>query len=194
MTADLQQSFKGSVADKLVRHQKRKSQQEVRPKIYCNDSALDNVYLFTYLDAKFTADGQQSSDIEARIAMAYNRCGELRKMFDSPFLTRRLKLRLYIAAVVSVMTYGCEAWFLTPKVMAKLNGANSKMLVRIMGSSIREEARSATSHFDLVKEVRVRRLKWAGDILHMTPDRLLHKTIEAQLVMGMQHARWSVVC
>ena len=48
MTADLQQSFKGSVADKLVRHQKRKSQQEVRPKIYCNDSALDNVYVFTY--------------------------------------------------------------------------------------------------------------------------------------------------
>ena len=118
--------------------------------------------------------------------MAYNRCGELRQMFDSPFLTRRLKLRLYIAAVVSVMTYGCEAWFLTPKVMAKLNGANSRMLARIMGSSIREEARSATSHFDLVKEVRARRLKWAGGILRMDPDRLLHKAIEAQLVLGMQ--------
>ena len=94
------------------------------------------------------------------------------------------------------MTYGCEAWFLTPKFMAKLNRANIKMLARIMGSSIQEEVRSATSHFDLVvvyqvKEVRARRLKWAGDILRMDPDRLLHKKIEAQLVMGMQGGLWS---
>ena len=78
------------------------------------------------------------------------------------------------------MTYGCETWFLTPKVVAKLNGVNNKMLSRIMGSIIREEVRPTTSHFDLVKEVkvRVRRLEWAGDILRMDPERLLHKVIE----------------
>ena len=84
------------------------------------------------------------------------------------------------------MTYGCESWFLTPKVMTKLNGANSKMLARIMGTSIRAEARSTTSHFDLVKDVRTRRLKWAGDILRMDATRLLHKAIEAQLAMNVQ--------
>ena len=112
MAADKQQSFKGSVADKLVQNQKWKAQENDRPKIYCNNSVLDNVYLFTYLGSRFAADGQQSFDIESRIAMAYeyNRCGELRHKFDSPFLSRRLKLRLCIAAVVSVMTYGCESW------------------------------------------------------------------------------------
>ena len=65
--------------------------------------------------------------------------------------------------------------------MTKLNGANSKMLARIMGTSIREEARSTTAHFDLVKDVRVRRLKWAGGILHMDENRLIHKEIEAQV-------------
>ena len=186
MTIDETQSFSVSVADRLVKNQKWKEQQNVRPKIYCNNIALDNVYLFTYLGARFAADGQQAFDIETRIAMAYNRCGELRHMFDSPFLSNHLKLRLYIAAVVSVMTYGCEAWFITPKVMAKLNGANSKMLARIMGTSIRAEARSITSHFDLVKEVRARRLKWAGGILRMDSNRLLHKAIESQLAMGVQ--------
>ena len=186
MTIDEKQSFSGRVADKLVKNQKWKEQQNVRPKIYCNNIALDNVYLFTYLGARFAADGQQAFDIEARIAMAYNRCGELRHMFDSPFLTNQLKLRLYIAAVVSVMTYGCESWFLTPKVMSKLNGVNSKMLARIMGTSIRAEARSVTSHFDLVKDVRARRLKWAGGILRMDSNRLLHKAIESQLAMGVQ--------
>ena len=70
--------------------------------------------------------------------------------------------------------------------MAKLNGANSKMLARIMGTSVRNEARSATAHFDLVKDVRARRLKWAGGILRMDENRLLHKAIEAQIAMGAQ--------
>ena len=60
------------------------------------------------------------------------------------------------------------------------------MLARIMGTSIREEARSVTAHFDLVKEVRVRRLKWAGCILRMDANRLLHKALEAQLDMNVQ--------
>ena len=107
-------------------------------------------------------------------------------MFDSPLLRSRLKLRLYVVVVVSVMTYGCEAWFLTSKIMSKLNGTNTKMLARIMGTSIREESRSVTDHFDLVKGVRARRLKWAGCILRMDANRLLHKALEAQWVMNVQ--------
>ena len=49
----------------------------------------------------------------------------------------------------------------------RLNGANSKMLERIMGTNIGDEDKFVTSHFDLVKDVRVRRLKWTGDILHI---------------------------
>ena len=60
------------------------------------------------------------------------------------------------------------------------------MLARIMGTSIREEARSVTAHFDLVKEVRVRRLKWAGCILRMDANRLLHKELEAQLDLNVK--------
>ena len=45
----IKQSFMGSAADKLVQNQKWKAQQSNRPKIYCSNNALDNVYLFTYL-------------------------------------------------------------------------------------------------------------------------------------------------
>ena len=104
-------------------------------------------------------------------------------MFDSSILSKCLKLRLYVAAVVSVMTYGCEYWFLTPEVMTKLNGVNSKMLERFMRTSIRDEARSVTTHFDLLKDSRTTRFKWAGDILRMDKHRLLHlhKIFETQL-------------
>ena len=114
---------------------------------------------------------------------AMSRCGQLGHLFDSPDLGPWLKIRLYVAAVVSLLTYGCESWNLTEDVMRKLNGCNSRMLARITGRDVRSEARSTTSSFDLVKNIRVRRLRWLGQILRGDQSRLLFRAIEQQHVM-----------
>ena len=101
-------------------------------------------------------------------------------MFDSPDLGPRLKIRLSSETVVSLLTCGCESWSLTQEVMRKLNGCNSQMLVRITGRSVRDEVRSITSSFDLVKTVRVRRLRWLGQILRGDQTRLLFTTVVHQ--------------
>ena len=46
MTIDEQQTFMGSVADKLVQKKKWRKQQEARSKIYYNNNALENAFLF----------------------------------------------------------------------------------------------------------------------------------------------------
>ena len=68
--------------------------------------------------------------------------------------------------------------------MSKLNGCNSQMFVRITGNEVWYEARSATSSFDLVKHIRVRRLRWLGQILRGDQNRLLFKAIKVQLTMN----------
>ena len=83
-------------------------------------------------------------------------------------------------AVCSLLMYGCESWMLTNKVLRQLNGANSSMLARITGQSIREEARRATTSFDLVRQIRVMRLKWLGYILQLDDTRLIFQAIEVQ--------------
>ena len=182
-TTEVAQSFKGCLADKAVRERKLAEQQELRPKILCEGKELENVFKFGYLGNVFAADGLQEYDIRARIGMAMTRCGKLSHMFDSPALGPWLKIRLYVAAVVSLLTYGCETWNLTDDVMRKLNGANSQMLSRITGNDVRTEARSATSSFDIVKHIRVRRLRWLGQILRGNQGRLLFKAMEAQYAM-----------
>ena len=159
MTAESKQNFKGSLADKAVRVSKLADQQALRPVIQCEGEDLENVFKFKYLGSVFAADGQQQYDIKARMGMAMSRCGKLGHLFDSPDLGPRLKLRLYRASVVSLLTYGCESWNLTQDVMRKLNGCNSQMLARITGNEVWYEARSATSSCDLVKHIRVRRLR-----------------------------------
>ena len=125
----------------------------------CENVPLDNVAFFKYLGSLFPADGNQSCDIDARIAQAFSRCGDLHNIFNSKSLSTNLKLRLYEVAVCSILTYGCETWILSEQVLRRLNGANSRMVARITGRSIAKEARTSSCSFDLVKKISQRRLR-----------------------------------
>ena len=70
---------------------------------------LKNVFLFKYLGSIFAADGEHEHDLNRRITLAMNRFGELRNVFNSD-IPLMLKLKLYKAAVTSLLTYGSEAW------------------------------------------------------------------------------------
>ena len=122
----------------------------------------------------------QRFDVKARIAMAMRRCGRLGHMFDSEHLSERIKLRLYVADVLSLLTYGCETWLLDKDCMRTLNGANSQMLARVTGKSAKSQANSTTAVYDLVKNIRKRRLRWLGDILRGDETRLLFEAMRVQ--------------
>ena len=64
------------------------------------------------------------------------------------------------------------------------------MLARITGRSFREEARPATTSFDLVLSIRRRRLRWLGHILRAGDHRLVFKAIVVQAEMGRQGNMW----
>ena len=142
------QNFTGRLADEAVRFCKVVEQQKERPVVKCCGQPLENTYKFKYLGSTFAADADQMHDVKSRIAMVFTRCGKLRHVLDASTLSIPLKLRLYQAAVCSILTYyDCEKWRLTPEVMKKVNGANSKMLA---GKSIPQEARRAMCSFNLV--------------------------------------------
>ena len=174
------QSFKGTCAERAAKDRKMREEQKQRPTIMCEDVPLDNVAVFKNLGTLFSADGQQTRDINARIAQAFSRCGELHDVFNSKSLSPALKLRLYEAAVCSIMTYGCETWVLTDKVIRKINGANSRMVARITGHSIASEARPVTSSFNLVRKIRQRRLRWLGHLLRAGEQRLTYQALQEQ--------------
>ena len=96
---------------------------------------------------------------------------------------------LYKAVVMSVMTYGCEAWQMTQQAKAKINGANAKCMSRITGLTIAQEASSKTRTYDLLRAINKRKLEWLGHILRM-PDvpsvRLVKTAVKVQYRMGMQ--------
>ena len=109
--------------------------------------------------------GDDAADMRHRMAIAGERSRSLNYMWSDNRLPRSLKLRLYAASVCSTLTHGSEAWMLTPRALATLNGFNSRQLHRITGRSYRDEATKPS--YDLLTAVRTRRHHWLGHILRM---------------------------
>ena len=98
-----------------------------------------------------------------RMALARTRFGTMYHIWDLKILSLEVKLQLYDSAVLSVLVYGCEAWWLVESMMRSLNGWNSRCLHLMTGRSYREEA--VEPSVDLVALVRSRRLRWLGHVL-----------------------------
>ena len=154
----------------------------------CEGKTLRNTFFFKYLGSIFAADGTQSADIDRRIGIASTRAGQLRHIFGSKHITMEVKLRLYGAAVCSLFSYGCEAWFLTDRALRKINGANSRLLARFTGRTIHEEARRPS--FDMLLKMRQRRLSWLGHILRLGSERLVQTAVKVERQQGIDGSIW----
>ena len=116
--------------------------------------------------------------------MAMKRCGQLRNVFGSADVPLATKISIYKAAVMSLMTYGCEAWSLTAKMKAKINGANSRCMARLTGRSVHSEASPRLQTFDIITAIRIRKWKWLGHILRTPGDRLTKLVLRVQFDKG----------
>ena len=104
------------------------------PPVITEGESLESVYQFDYLGCCFTSDGDDEADMRHRMAIAGERSRSLNYLCSDNRLLRSLKLRLYAASVCSTLTNGSEAWMLTPRALATLNGFNSRQLHRIIVS------------------------------------------------------------
>ena len=185
-----EQDFKGRKAESAAKFVKIAEDQQNRPEVLCENKAIENVYKFKYLGTIVAADGNTQHDITRRVAMAMRRCGQLRNIFDSPNVCMGTKLSIYKTAVVSLLTYGCEAWSMSNRTKARINGANSRMLSRFTGKSAHEESSKRSQTFDLVSAIRKRKLQWLGHLLRLKKDRmgrerLVKLAIRVQFKKGM---------
>ena len=67
------------------------------------------------------------TDVLTRIASARQRFGKMRHIWVNKELHQNARMRLYKSSVCSILTYGSEAWRLTTKLSAALNGATASM-------------------------------------------------------------------
>jgi hypothetical protein len=118
---------------------------------------------------------------------------------------RKTKIRIYKTIIKPALMYGCETWSLLLNAKIKLGIFERKILRRIYGP-INENGQWRCryntelyelykyEYSDIVNDVKLRRLQWAGHVIRMPEERIPRKVMMGRLEgvrpIGRPKKRW----
>ena len=120
--------------------------------------------------------GSSEKDISIRLGLAWGAFNKLRSLLTSKTLSNQLKLRLFNAACVSVLLYGCECWLLNASSTKKLDVFARTCYRLILNIDQSEDHISNDQLYKLVDQpaisdtIRKRQLQYVGHCLRMDPE------------------------
>jgi hypothetical protein len=109
----------------------------------------------------------------------------------SRLLSRNVKVKIHKTIILPVVLYGCETWFLTLREEHRLRVFKNRVLRRIFGpkrDKVTGEWRKLHSEVlhnlysspDIIRQVKSRRMRWAGHVARMGEERKLYKVLEGK--------------
>ena len=151
--------------------------------IKINDEIVETVTNFTYLGSNVSKDGGCQKDVELRINKARCTFGRLRNVWRANNMELRLKLKIFNACVKSVLLYGCETWFVTNTIEAKLQTFVNRCLRNILGIwwprlISNEELWKRTDQKSINLEIKKRKYGWIGHTLRKDTKEVCHQALE----------------
>jgi hypothetical protein len=102
-------------------------------------------------------------------------------------LSRNVKVKIYKTIILPVVLYGCEPWSFTLREVHRLRVFKNRVLRRIFGPKgdevtgewkklHSEELLNLYSSPDIIRQIKSRRIRWAGHVTRME-ERKLYKVL-----------------
>ena len=138
---------------------------------------IEQVSNFTYLGVKLSSDGTIDKEISTRIQKATGAFNQLNNIWINRNIRTPTKIRIYKAAVLTILLYGGEVWNTTQGHMKRLSVFHLRCLRRIL--RIRwyhrvsnEKVLEQAGITDIDVSVSAMRLRWYGHVVRMPEERL----------------------
>ncbi|KAJ4440720.1 hypothetical protein ANN_08868 [Periplaneta americana] len=173
--------------------------------IKIGDLSFEEVEKFKYLGATVTNINDTREEIKRRINMGNACYYSVEKLLTSSLLSKNLKVRIYITVILPVVLYGCETWTLTLREEHRLRVFENKVLGKIFGAKRDEatgewrklhnaELHALYSSPDIIRNIKSRRLRWAGHVARMGESRNAYRVLvgrpEGKRPLGRPRRRW----
>ena len=164
---------------------------------------FETVDSFVYLGSQVNSDNNIGDEIRRRVTLG-NRCYySLKKLFRSKTLHRSLKCELYRSLVRPVVAYGSESWCMTQRDEQVLKVFERKILRSIFGAindgniwrrRFNYELYELYDETDIVRTIKISRLRWLGHVQRMDEDRIPRKLLnthpDGKRRAGRPRGRW----
>ncbi|KAJ4448827.1 hypothetical protein ANN_00218 [Periplaneta americana] len=173
--------------------------------INIGDLSFEEVEKFKYLGATVTNVNDTREEIKRRINMGNACYYSVEKLLSSSLLSKHLKVRIYKTVILPVLLYGCETWTLTLREEHRLRVFENKVLRKIFGAKRDEvtgewrklhntELHALYSSPDIIRNLKSRRLRWAGHVARMGESRNAYRVLvgrpEGKRPLGRPRRRW----
>ncbi|KAJ4448776.1 hypothetical protein ANN_00167 [Periplaneta americana] len=173
--------------------------------IKIGDLSFEEVEKFKYLGATVTNINDTREEIKRRINMGNACYYSVEKLLSSSLLSKNLKVRIYKTVLLPVVLYGCETWTLTLREEHRLRVFKNKVLRKIFGAKRDEvtgewrklhniELHALYSSPDIIRNIKSRRLRWAGHVARMGESRNAYRVLvgrpEGKRPLGRPRRRW----
>ncbi|KAJ4425988.1 hypothetical protein ANN_27614 [Periplaneta americana] len=160
---------------------------------------------FKYLGATVTNINDTREEIKRRINMGNACYYSVEKLLSSSLLSKNLKVRIYKTVILPVLLYGCDTWTLTLREEHRLRVFENKVLRKIFGAKRDEvtgelrklhntELHALYSSPDIIRNIKSRRLRWAGHVARMGKSRNAYRVLvgrpEGKRSLGRPRRRW----
>ncbi|XP_071037725.1 uncharacterized protein [Parasteatoda tepidariorum] len=165
---------------------------------------FEKVNSFVYLGSEVNVNGNIAPEIQRRINSASKCFYGLKKYLKSNLLKRDTKLLIYKCLIRPILTYASETWTTTQKDENSLGIFERRILRSIFGGKqvdgtwyrrSNSELYRALREPDVVKYVKIQRIKWAGHIIRMNRERPTNIIFSAQPIgsrpRGRPKLRWA---
>ncbi|KAJ4428825.1 hypothetical protein ANN_25818 [Periplaneta americana] len=172
--------------------------------IKIGDLSFEEVEKLKYLGATVTNINDTREEIKRRINVGNACYYSVEKLLSSSLLSKNLKVRIYKTVILPVL-YGCETWTLTLREEHRLRVFENKVLRKIFGAKWDEvtgewrklhntELHALYSSPDIIRNLKSRRLRWAGHVARMGESRNAYRVLvgrpEGKRPLGRPRRRW----
>jgi len=146
------------------------------------NQVIDKVSEFQYLGCVMTEDGGAEQDVRNRINKARGAYIQLRCIWDSNVYSKKTKMNIFRACVLSVLLYGCETWLVTERIKQLLQVFVNRCLRRIFrifwpNRISNQDLWRKAELKDINLEVRRRKFGWIGHTLRRSPNEVCFKAL-----------------
>jgi hypothetical protein len=152
-----------------------------RQSIKIANRSFESVAKFKYLGT-LTDQNYIHEEIKSRLNSGNACYYSVQSLLSSCLLSRNVKVKIYKTIILPVVLYGCETWSLTLREEHRLRVFENRVVRRIFGPKRDEVAgewrklhneklHNLYSSPDIIRQIKSRRMRWAGHVARMGEDR-----------------------
>jgi hypothetical protein len=159
---------------------------------------FEGVSIFKYLGLLIDNQNSMTNTIKEKIQMANKAYYANIQLLKNKTINRRTKMKLYKTLIRPIATYDSEVWTLTKENDLSLRIFERKIIRKIYGSIkmneewkilTNEEIENILENENIVRFIKIHRLRWLGHVIRMGEDRLPKRILQEKIFSSRRRGR-----